>query len=67
MAMTEIAEDDLDEMMRGEAEDVFFQEGVSSLVPEIMATGTHSPGGPNGIIRSQSFAGFSTLQERRSR
>uniref|UniRef100_A0A3B4BF71 Rho family-interacting cell polarization regulator 2 n=1 Tax=Periophthalmus magnuspinnatus TaxID=409849 RepID=A0A3B4BF71_9GOBI len=24
-------------------------------------------GGPNGIIRSQSFAGFSTLQERRSR
>ncbi|CAI5690742.1 unnamed protein product [Oreochromis niloticus] len=32
-----------------------------------MATGTHSPGGPNGIIRSQSFAGFSTLQERRSR
>ncbi|KAI4817420.1 hypothetical protein KUCAC02_010821, partial [Chaenocephalus aceratus] len=40
---------------------------VSSRVPEIMATGTHSPGGPNGIIRSQSFAGFSTLQERRSR
>uniref|UniRef100_A0A674E7B3 Rho family-interacting cell polarization regulator 2 n=1 Tax=Salmo trutta TaxID=8032 RepID=A0A674E7B3_SALTR len=33
----------------------------------IMAAGTHSPGGPNGIIRSQSFAGFSTLQERRSR
>ncbi|XP_006762978.1 PREDICTED: protein FAM65B isoform X4 [Myotis davidii] len=26
-----------------------------------------SPGGPNGIIRSQSFAGFSGLQERRSR
>ncbi|KAK5911223.1 hypothetical protein CgunFtcFv8_005418 [Champsocephalus gunnari] len=65
--MTEIAEDDLGEMMHGEAEDVFFQEGVSSRVPEIMATGTHSPGGPNGIIRSQSFAGFSTLQERRSR
>ncbi|AWP21637.1 putative protein FAM65B [Scophthalmus maximus] len=41
--------------------------GVSSHVPEIMAAGTHSPGGPNGIIRSQSFAGFSTLQERRSR
>uniref|UniRef100_A0A8D3A6E8 Rho family-interacting cell polarization regulator 2 n=1 Tax=Scophthalmus maximus TaxID=52904 RepID=A0A8D3A6E8_SCOMX len=40
---------------------------VSSHVPEIMAAGTHSPGGPNGIIRSQSFAGFSTLQERRSR
>ncbi|XP_063755779.1 rho family-interacting cell polarization regulator 2 isoform X3 [Eleginops maclovinus] len=67
MAMTEIAEDDLGEMMREEAEDVFFQDGVSSRVPEIMATGTHSPGGPNGIIRSQSFAGFSTLQERRSR
>lgn len=44
-----------------------FSAGVSSRVPEIMATGTHSPGGPNGIIRSQSFAGFSTLQERRSR
>uniref|UniRef100_A0A3B4BI78 Rho family-interacting cell polarization regulator 2 n=1 Tax=Periophthalmus magnuspinnatus TaxID=409849 RepID=A0A3B4BI78_9GOBI len=41
--------------------------GVSSRNPEIMAAGTHSPGGPNGIIRSQSFAGFSTLQERRSR
>ncbi|XP_004406549.1 PREDICTED: protein FAM65B isoform X2 [Odobenus rosmarus divergens] len=26
-----------------------------------------SPGGPDGIIRSQSFAGFSGLQERRSR
>lgn len=67
MAMTDIAEDDLDEMMREEAEDVFFEDGVSSRVPEIMAAGTHSPGGPNGIIRSQSFAGFSTLQERRSR
>ncbi|KAM9777015.1 rho family-interacting cell polarization regulator 2 isoform X3 [Syngnathus typhle] len=40
---------------------------VSPRKPEIMATGMHSPGGPNGIIRSQSFAGFSTLQERRSR
>ncbi|XP_058474769.1 rho family-interacting cell polarization regulator 2 isoform X2 [Solea solea] len=40
---------------------------VSPCIPEIMAAGTHSPGGPNGIIRSQSFAGFSTLQERRSR
>ncbi|XP_064839251.1 rho family-interacting cell polarization regulator 2-like isoform X4 [Oncorhynchus masou masou] len=44
-----------------------FSSRVSSRVPEIMAAGTHSPGGPNGIIRSQSFAGFSTLQERRSR
>ncbi|XP_037548899.1 rho family-interacting cell polarization regulator 2 [Nematolebias whitei] len=67
MAMTDIAEDDLDETMREEAEDVFYEDGVSSRVPEIMAAGTHSPGGPNGIIRSQSFAGFSTLQERRSR
>uniref|UniRef100_A0A8C2CED8 Rho family-interacting cell polarization regulator 2 n=1 Tax=Cyprinus carpio TaxID=7962 RepID=A0A8C2CED8_CYPCA len=40
---------------------------LSSRFPDIMAAGTHSPGGPNGIIRSQSFAGFSTLQERRSR
>ncbi|NWW33639.1 RIPR2 regulator, partial [Panurus biarmicus] len=38
-------------------------------LPEIMSIGSHSfsPGGPNGIIRSQSFAGFSGLQERRSR
>ncbi|XP_051927005.1 rho family-interacting cell polarization regulator 2 isoform X4 [Hippocampus zosterae] len=65
-----IMRDDLDEMMmmREEAEDVFYEEGVSACIPEIMAAGgTHSPGGPNGIIRSQSFAGFSTLQERRSR
>ncbi|XP_023675876.1 rho family-interacting cell polarization regulator 2 isoform X2 [Paramormyrops kingsleyae] len=41
--------------------------GLSSRFPEIMAAGSYSPGGPNGIIRSQSFAGFSTLQERRSR
>uniref|UniRef100_A0A8C3PIM7 Rho family-interacting cell polarization regulator 2 n=1 Tax=Calidris pygmaea TaxID=425635 RepID=A0A8C3PIM7_9CHAR len=39
------------------------------VLPEIMSIGSHSfsPGGPNGIIRSQSFAGFSGLQERRSR
>ncbi|KAL0962015.1 hypothetical protein UPYG_G00334660 [Umbra pygmaea] len=59
--------DDLDDLMREEMEDVFIYDGVSSRVPEIMAAGTHSPGGPNGIIRSQSFAGFSTLQEKRSR
>nr|XP_034981055.1 rho family-interacting cell polarization regulator 2 isoform X1 [Zootoca vivipara] len=43
--------------------------GISSRSPEIMSVGSHSfsPGGPNGIIRSQSFAGFSGLQERRSR
>ncbi|XP_060133920.1 rho family-interacting cell polarization regulator 2 isoform X1 [Zootoca vivipara] len=42
---------------------------ISSRSPEIMSVGSHSfsPGGPNGIIRSQSFAGFSGLQERRSR
>uniref|UniRef100_A0A8C2T590 Rho family-interacting cell polarization regulator 2 n=1 Tax=Coturnix japonica TaxID=93934 RepID=A0A8C2T590_COTJA len=42
--------------------------GISSRLPEIMSIGSHSfsPGGPNGIIRSQSFAGFSGLQERRS-
>ncbi|XP_055988257.1 rho family-interacting cell polarization regulator 2 isoform X2 [Sorex fumeus] len=35
----------------------------------MMSVGSQSfsPGGPNGIIRSQSFAGFSGLQERRSR
>ncbi|XP_045550887.1 rho family-interacting cell polarization regulator 2 isoform X5 [Salmo salar] len=69
MAMADIGEDqdDLNEVMREEMEDGIIYDGVSSRVPEIMAAGTHSPGGPNGIIRSQSFAGFSTLQERRSR
>uniref|UniRef100_A0A8C6W732 Rho family-interacting cell polarization regulator 2 n=1 Tax=Nannospalax galili TaxID=1026970 RepID=A0A8C6W732_NANGA len=40
-----------------------------SELPETMLMGSQSfsPGGPNGIIRSQSFAGFSGLQERRSR
>ncbi|XP_061112261.1 rho family-interacting cell polarization regulator 2 isoform X1 [Conger conger] len=63
--MADITEADLDAAMHEEND--FFLEGVSSRIPEIMAAGTHSPGGPNGIIRSQSFAGFSTLQERRSR
>uniref|UniRef100_A0A672M3I2 Rho family-interacting cell polarization regulator 2 n=1 Tax=Sinocyclocheilus grahami TaxID=75366 RepID=A0A672M3I2_SINGR len=67
MAFPDIMEDDLNELMCEEAEDVFDDDGVSSRFPDIMAAGTHSPGGPNGIIRSQSFAGFSTLQERRSR
>nr|XP_031544012.1 rho family-interacting cell polarization regulator 2 isoform X8 [Vicugna pacos] len=42
---------------------------LPSRPPEIMLVGSQSfsPGGPNGIIRSQSFAGFSGLQERRSR
>ncbi|KAM6277589.1 rho family-interacting cell polarization regulator 2 isoform 3-T3 [Spheniscus humboldti] len=50
-------------------EDDVFGEGISSRLSEIMSIGSHSfsPGGPNGIIRSQSFAGFSGLQERRSR
>ncbi|XP_070603490.1 rho family-interacting cell polarization regulator 2 isoform X2 [Erythrolamprus reginae] len=44
-------------------------EEIPSRSPEIMSVGSYSfsPGGPNGIIRSQSFAGFSGLQERRSR
>ncbi|XP_067267019.1 rho family-interacting cell polarization regulator 2 isoform X1 [Chanodichthys erythropterus] len=67
MAFPDITENDIKEVMREEAEDVFDDDGVSSRFPDIMAAGTHSPGGPNGIIRSQSFAGFSTLQERRSR
>ncbi|XP_064453149.1 rho family-interacting cell polarization regulator 2 isoform X2 [Mirounga angustirostris] len=43
--------------------------GLPARLPEIMLVGSQSfsPGGPNGIIRSQSFAGFSGLQERRSR
>nr|XP_011740992.1 rho family-interacting cell polarization regulator 2 isoform X3 [Macaca nemestrina] len=42
---------------------------LPTRLPEIMLVGSQSfsPGGPNGIIRSQSFAGFSGLQERRSR
>nr|XP_012427329.4 rho family-interacting cell polarization regulator 2 isoform X1 [Taeniopygia guttata] len=45
------------------------QKGISPRLADIMSIGSHSfsPGGPNGIIRSQSFAGFSGLQERRSR
>ncbi|XP_039566912.1 rho family-interacting cell polarization regulator 2 isoform X2 [Passer montanus] len=50
-------------------EDDSFGEGISPRLSDIMSIGSHSfsPGGPNGIIRSQSFAGFSGLQERRSR
>ncbi|XP_074732962.1 rho family-interacting cell polarization regulator 2 isoform X2 [Strix uralensis] len=57
-----------DQTASGEEDDAF-GEGVSYRLPEIMSIGSHSfsPGGPNGIIRSQSFAGFSGLQERRSR
>ncbi|XP_059712925.1 rho family-interacting cell polarization regulator 2 isoform X2 [Haemorhous mexicanus] len=57
-----------DETAPGE-EDDSFGEGISPRLPDIMSIGSHSfsPGGPNGIIRSQSFAGFSGLQERRSR
>ncbi|KAM9666010.1 rho family-interacting cell polarization regulator 2 isoform 2-T2 [Trichechus inunguis] len=50
-------------------DDNIFDEGLPARLPEIMLVGSQSfsPGGPNGIIRSQSFAGFSGLQERRSR
>ncbi|XP_007948009.2 rho family-interacting cell polarization regulator 2 [Orycteropus afer afer] len=53
----------------GNEEDDVFGEGLPAKLPEIMLVGSQSfsPGGPNGIIRSQSFAGFSGLQERRSR
>ncbi|XP_036591602.1 rho family-interacting cell polarization regulator 2 isoform X2 [Trichosurus vulpecula] len=57
-----------DPSMEDEDDDIF-SEGISTRLPEIMLVGSQSfsPGGPNGIIRSQSFAGFSGLQERRSR
>ncbi|XP_027708209.1 rho family-interacting cell polarization regulator 2 isoform X3 [Vombatus ursinus] len=57
-----------DHSMEDEDDDIF-GEGISTRLPEIMLVGSQSfsPGGPNGIIRSQSFAGFSGLQERRSR
>nr|XP_027803905.1 rho family-interacting cell polarization regulator 2 isoform X2 [Marmota flaviventris] len=59
---------DVEEPLADEEDDVF-GEGLSTRLPEIMLVGSQSfsPGGPNGIIRSQSFAGFSGLQERRSR
>ncbi|XP_039181418.1 rho family-interacting cell polarization regulator 2 isoform X3 [Crotalus tigris] len=57
-----------DPFVLDEADDTICEE-IPSRSPEIMSIGSHSfsPGGPNGIIRSQSFAGFSGLQERRSR
>ncbi|XP_019379368.1 PREDICTED: protein FAM65B isoform X2 [Gavialis gangeticus] len=60
---------DLQEDLAIPGETDVFCEGISSRLPEIMSVGSQSfsPGGPNGIIRSQSFAGFSGLQERRSR
>lgn len=56
------------EELLADEEDIFC-EGLPARLPEIMLVGSQSfsPGGPNGIIRSQSFAGFSGLQERRSR
>ncbi|XP_070312329.1 rho family-interacting cell polarization regulator 2 isoform X4 [Odocoileus virginianus] len=59
---------DPEELLMDEEDDVF-GEGLAARLPEIMLVGSQSfsPGGPNGIIRSQSFAGFSGLQERRSR
>uniref|UniRef100_A0A8C4TM63 Rho family-interacting cell polarization regulator 2 n=1 Tax=Erpetoichthys calabaricus TaxID=27687 RepID=A0A8C4TM63_ERPCA len=45
---------------------------AEGLVPEVIdfditSVALHSPGGPDKIIRSQSFSGFSTLQEKKSR
>ncbi|KAM8782388.1 rho family-interacting cell polarization regulator 2 isoform 2-T2 [Rhynchonycteris naso] len=59
---------DPEEFLLDEEDDIF-GEGLPARLPEIMLVGSQSfsPGGPNGIIRSQSFAGFSGLQERRSR
>ncbi|XP_032318487.1 rho family-interacting cell polarization regulator 2 isoform X2 [Camelus ferus] len=59
---------DPEELLMDEEDDIF-SEGLQARPPEIMLVGSQSfsPGGPNGIIRSQSFAGFSGLQERRSR
>ncbi|XP_040823664.1 rho family-interacting cell polarization regulator 2 isoform X1 [Ochotona curzoniae] len=73
---------DADELMVDEEDDIFGEgcpplwtevtchnHGLPTKLPDIMLVGSQSfsPGGPNGIIRSQSFAGFSGLQERRSR
>ncbi|XP_063307740.1 rho family-interacting cell polarization regulator 2 [Pelobates fuscus] len=54
--------------LQEEADDVF-SEGLRFRTPEIMSVGSQAfpPGGPNGILRSQSFAGFSGIPERRSR
>ncbi|XP_014352038.1 rho family-interacting cell polarization regulator 2 [Latimeria chalumnae] len=62
-------EEDLIHAMELEESEDSFDEGIPSRLPDIMSVGiqSFSPGGPNGISRSQSFAGFSTLQERRSR
>ncbi|KAM4688065.1 rho family-interacting cell polarization regulator 2 [Discoglossus pictus] len=51
-----------------EEEDVFGAE-ISFRTPNIMSVGSQAlpSGGPNGILRSQSFAGFSGIPERRSR
>ncbi|XP_054980292.1 LOW QUALITY PROTEIN: rho family-interacting cell polarization regulator 2 [Sorex araneus] len=59
---------DSEEPLADEEDDVF-SEGLPATLPDMMSVGSQSfsPGGPNGIIRSQSFAGFSGLQERRSR
>ncbi|MEE6464758.1 hypothetical protein FKM82_006346 [Ascaphus truei] len=51
-----------------EADDVFCED-LPPRSPETMSVGSQAfpPGGPNGILRSQSFAGFSGIPERRSR
>ncbi|XP_075682669.1 rho family-interacting cell polarization regulator 2 isoform X2 [Rhinoderma darwinii] len=50
-----------------ETEDVLAEE-LSFRSPDMsVGSQTFPPGGPNGILRSQSFAGFSGIPERRSR
>ncbi|XP_069814015.1 rho family-interacting cell polarization regulator 2 isoform X1 [Dendropsophus ebraccatus] len=54
---------------RGDETDDVLAEELSFRSPDIMSVSspTFPPGGPNGILRSQSFAGFSGIPERRSR
>uniref|UniRef100_A0A8C5MXJ0 Rho family-interacting cell polarization regulator 2 n=1 Tax=Leptobrachium leishanense TaxID=445787 RepID=A0A8C5MXJ0_9ANUR len=57
------------DLQEEQEEDDLFSEGTHFKTPEIMSIGSQAipPGGPNGILRSQSFAGFSGIPERRAR
>ncbi|CAH2284512.1 FAM65B isoform X1 [Pelobates cultripes] len=67
--LTEYMETPEDQISLQEEADDVFSEGIRFRTPEIMSVGSQAfpPGGPNGILRSQSFAGFSGIPERRSR
>ncbi|XP_041423703.1 rho family-interacting cell polarization regulator 2 isoform X2 [Xenopus laevis] len=62
-------ENDVHLQEENEEDDDVFCGDYSFRTPDIMSVGSQSitPGGPNGILRSQSFAGFSGIPERRSR